>query len=108
MEAGTSPDKLQSENWSHTKEVKFATQDGIPPTTPAPDTSNELKDLSSPIEDGSLWEKSTAARPNLFKDLRLLMELGMGPEKLVLLTSKSVKILFDEKFSGNDPDNLKL
>jgi hypothetical protein len=35
------------------------------------------------------------------------MELGIGPENLVLLTSNSVKILSDEKF-GNDPDTLKL
>lgn len=57
MEGGTSPDKLQSEKWSSIKEVKFAIQDGIAPTIPVPDTCNELNDLSSPIDDGSSWEK---------------------------------------------------
>ncbi|WVZ70114.1 hypothetical protein U9M48_018808 [Paspalum notatum var. saurae] len=36
------------------------------------------------------------------------MELGIGPEKLVPLTSKSVSMLSDEKLFGNDPDNLRL
>lgn len=35
------------------------------------------------------------------------MELGIGPEKLVLLTSKFVKLLCGEKF-GNEPETLKL
>jgi len=50
---------------------------------------------------------SLDARPNLFKDLRFPIELGIIPVKLVLLTSNFVKLLCDEKF-GNEPETSKL
>jgi len=107
MEEGTCPDKPQFMNRKTNKDVRFAIQDGISPVIPAPDTSKKLKDVSSPIEEGSSCEESTAAIPKLSKNLRLRMELGIGPEKLVLLTSKSFRVFCDEKL-GNEPDIPKL
>jgi hypothetical protein len=73
------------------------THDGIGPIIPGPITSNQFKDVSSPIEEGSFWVKPAAATPNMFKDFRFSRELGIGPEKLVLLTNNFTNLLSDKK-----------
>jgi hypothetical protein len=57
IEEGMCPDKPHLENSRWTKEVNLVTHDGIGPIIPAPITSNQFKDVSSPIEEGSSWVK---------------------------------------------------
>jgi hypothetical protein len=53
------------------------------PTSSNPEICNEFNDLSLPIDGGSSPAKPSASRPSFFKDLRLLIEVGIVPEKLV-------------------------
>ncbi|BAF29424.1 Os12g0211600 [Oryza sativa Japonica Group] len=73
------------------------------PTIWNPDTSSKSKYRKLPNEEGSVPEKPLAPMPNFFRDLRLLMELGIIPVKFVLLTDKFSKLLSCEKF-GRLPD----
>jgi hypothetical protein len=76
---------------------------GIGPTTCNPETSNEVKDVSSHIDEGMSPVKLGAPRPKLFRDLRLPTELGIAPEKLVPPINKFSRLLSAEKF-GRVPD----
>jgi hypothetical protein len=103
MEDDIGPCKPHRENSTTSKEVKFVIHGAIGPTTCKPETSNELKDVSSPIDEGRSPEKPGAPRPRFFRDLRLLTELGIAPEKLVPPISKFSRLLSAEKF-GRVPD----
>lgn len=88
MEEGIGPYKRLWENSRTSREVKFVIHDGIVPTSSNPEICNEFNDMSLPIDEGSSPTKPVASRPSFFKYLRLLIEVGIVPEKLVRPTSR--------------------